>query len=159
MNGTNDRMIVVSTDSHAGVPHDLWAEYLPEQYHDLLPKLREDNKVYPTIIRLLTNRLMTRPEYTEAHHTGGYRGLYDPNIRVAEMDREILHGVSPGDRGRPPGRPPGPPRAVGTCRARLPGPPPGDSTSPPPQGPTENTELFRQRCQARGPGREGRPLQ
>ena len=88
MNGTNDRMIVVSTDSHAGVPHDLWAEYLPEQYHDLLPKLREDNKVYPTIIRLLTNRLMTRPEYTEAHHTGGYRGLYDPNIRVAEMDRE-----------------------------------------------------------------------
>ena len=88
MDTTTDRLIVVSTDSHAGVPPDLWADYLPEQYHELLPKLREDNTVYPTIIRLLTNRLMTRPEYTEAHQTGAFRGLYDPQIRMAEMDRE-----------------------------------------------------------------------
>ena len=88
MNDSTDRMIVVSTDSHAGVPPELWTEYLPKQYHELIPKLTEDNKVYPTVIRLLTNRLMTRPEYTEAHHTGGYRGLYDAGIRLAEMDRE-----------------------------------------------------------------------
>ena len=88
MSGTNDRIIVVSTDSHAGVPPSLWTEYLPERYHELLPKLEEDNHIYPTMIRLLTDRLMTRPEYTEAHQSGGYRGLYDAEIRLAEMDRE-----------------------------------------------------------------------
>jgi predicted TIM-barrel fold metal-dependent hydrolase len=88
MSASGDRIIVVSTDSHAGVPPARWAEYLPAEYHDLLPKLRDDNKIYPTMIRLFTERLMTRPEYTEGHKTGGYRGLYDPDIRLAEMDRE-----------------------------------------------------------------------
>lgn len=94
-----DKVIVVSSDSHAGMPHELWPEYLDKRYHDLLPSLHEDNQVYPTVIWLLTsNRTMTRPEVYEAHHTGGYRGLWDPKVRLAEMDREgvaaelIYHG-------------------------------------------------------------------
>jgi predicted TIM-barrel fold metal-dependent hydrolase len=88
MEHESDRMIIVSTDSHAGVPNELWTEYLPAEYHALLPKLHDDNKVYSTVIRLLTERLMVRPEYTQGHKVDGFRGLYDPEIRLREMDRE-----------------------------------------------------------------------
>ena len=40
-----DKLIVVSSDSHAGVPKELWAHYLPERYHELLPQLRRDNEI------------------------------------------------------------------------------------------------------------------
>ena len=74
-----DKMLVVSSDSHAGVPQELWAEYLEERYHELLPRLHQDNQVYPTVIWLLTSKgVMKRPEHYEAHHTGGWHGLYDP---------------------------------------------------------------------------------
>ena len=42
-----EKLIFVSSDSHAGVPKELWAEYLPERFHELLPSLREDNAIYP----------------------------------------------------------------------------------------------------------------
>jgi predicted TIM-barrel fold metal-dependent hydrolase len=97
--GNMDKLIIVSSDSHAGVPQDLWPEYLDKRFHHLLPRLHEDNKVYPTVIWLLTSRgAMTRPDVYEAHHTGGWKGLYDAKVRLTEMDREgvaaelIYHG-------------------------------------------------------------------
>ena len=46
-----DRVIIVSCDSHAGVPKELWPEYLPEQFHELLPQLHQDNdEIYPRAI-------------------------------------------------------------------------------------------------------------
>jgi hypothetical protein len=30
-----ERLIVVSSDSHAGVPQELWTEYLDKKYHHL----------------------------------------------------------------------------------------------------------------------------
>ncbi len=96
--GTPDKLIVVSSDSHAGVPHELWSQYLSPEYHDLLPALEEDNTIYPTVIWLLTAQVMKRPDLYEAHHTGGYRGLFDSQVRLQEMDREgvaaelIYHG-------------------------------------------------------------------
>jgi predicted TIM-barrel fold metal-dependent hydrolase len=94
-----DRLIFVSSDSHAGVPKELWSEYLPERYHELLPQLREDNKTYPTAIFLLGAKRGTSslPEHLEAHRAG-YHGLHDPVLRLADMDREgvaaelIYHG-------------------------------------------------------------------
>ena len=38
-----DKLIIVSGDSHAGMPNELWPEYLDKRFHDLLPQLREDN--------------------------------------------------------------------------------------------------------------------
>jgi predicted TIM-barrel fold metal-dependent hydrolase len=94
-----DRLIVVSADSHAGVPKELWTEYLPERYHELLPALRADNVIYPTAIYLLgrKNGSAGFPEHLEAHRSE-YHGLYDPVLRLADMDREgitaelIYHG-------------------------------------------------------------------
>ena len=49
-----ERVLFVSSDSHAGVPKELWPEYLEQRYHGLLPDLARDNEVYPTAIYLLT---------------------------------------------------------------------------------------------------------
>ncbi len=92
-------MIVVSSDSHAGVPKELWSEYVDPNFHDLLPKLREDNEVYPTAIFLLGAKggITGLPETQEAHTTM-WHGLHDPVLRLADMDREgiaaevIYHG-------------------------------------------------------------------
>lgn len=94
-----DNVIIVSSDSHAGVPNELWPEYLEPEYHDLLPKLREDNEVYPRAIHVLSAQRATKglPEVLEAHRTA-WHGLHDPVLRLADMDREgvtaelIYHG-------------------------------------------------------------------
>jgi predicted TIM-barrel fold metal-dependent hydrolase len=84
-----DRVIIVSCDSHAGVPKELWPEYLPKQYHELLPSLHRDNVIYPTAISLLTasKGISGFSEHLDAHRND-WQGLYDPVIRIADMDRE-----------------------------------------------------------------------
>ncbi len=95
-----DRLILVSSDSHAGVPKELWTHYLDKRYHDLLPRLRADNEIYPRAIYVLSGRSVSSaplPEQQEAHRSG-WQGLYDPVLRLADMDREgiaaelIYHG-------------------------------------------------------------------
>ena len=90
---------IVSSDSHAGVPKELWAEYLPERFHELLPALRDDNEIYPTAIFLLGAKggSTSLPEIQEAHRND-WHGLHDAVLRLADMDREgvtaelIYHG-------------------------------------------------------------------
>ena len=94
-----DNVIIVSSDSHAGVPKELWPEYLDSEFHELLPKLREDNEVYPRAIYVLSGQRATKglAEVQEAHQTA-WHGLHDPVLRLADMDREgvaaelIYHG-------------------------------------------------------------------
>jgi len=94
-----DNVIIVSSDSHAGVPKELWPEYLDKEFHDLLPQLREDNEVYPRAIYVLSAKRATAglPEVQEAHRTA-WHGLHDAVLRLADMDREgvtaelIYHG-------------------------------------------------------------------
>ena len=94
-----EKVLFVSSDSHAGVPKELWNEYLDSRFHDLLPKLEEDNEIYPTAIFLIgaKSRATQLPEVAEAH-TNGYHGLHDAKLRLADMDREgvaaelIYHG-------------------------------------------------------------------
>jgi predicted TIM-barrel fold metal-dependent hydrolase len=85
----DEKVIIVSADSHAGMPKELWPEYLPDEYHDLLPGLREDNVIYPTAIALQTAKLgiSGHPEHEEAH-AEGWHGLHDAVLRLADMDRE-----------------------------------------------------------------------
>lgn len=85
----DEKVIIVSADSHAGMPKELWTEYLDPQFHDLLPSLAWDNEVYPTAIALLGAKhgLSGHPEHKEAHSTG-WHGLHDPVLRLADMDRE-----------------------------------------------------------------------
>lgn len=84
-----DRIIIVSSDSHAGIPKELWPEYLDRRFHELLPGLRRDNEIYPLAISLLgaKHRLAGHPEHEEAHRAG-WHGLHDAVLRLADMDRE-----------------------------------------------------------------------
>ncbi len=90
----DDRVIIVSCDSHAGVPKELWPEYLPTEFHDLLPQLHQDNdEIYPRAIYCIGAKVggaATGP--AEVAHQQAQRddwhGLYDPVLRIADMDRE-----------------------------------------------------------------------
>ena len=85
----DEKLIVVSSDSHAAMPQDLWPEYLDNRFHDLLPDLRRDHIVYRTAISVLKakNGTNAQEEFELAHRTG-WHGLYDPILRLADMDRE-----------------------------------------------------------------------
>jgi predicted TIM-barrel fold metal-dependent hydrolase len=85
----DERLIIVSSDSHAGMPKELWTEYLDPRFHELLPSLHEDNVIYPTAVSLQAKKLglESHPEHEEVHRTG-WHGLHDPVLRIADMDRE-----------------------------------------------------------------------
>ena len=70
----------------------MWTEYLPKEFHDLLPSLRNDSDVYSTSIALLTagKGISSFDGHAKAHRED-WHGLYDPVLRMADMDRE---GVS-----------------------------------------------------------------
>ena len=60
-----DRLIVVSSDSHAGIPKDLWPEYLDPRFHDLIPSLHADNEIYPVAMAMLSARVEARAPFEE----------------------------------------------------------------------------------------------
>jgi predicted TIM-barrel fold metal-dependent hydrolase len=86
-----DRLILVSGDSHACVPDNLWPDYIESTYHDLLPELREDNERYQAVGRLFAQYPEETLEVVDdqrAIRSGGITGLWDPDRRLQEMDRE-----------------------------------------------------------------------
>jgi predicted TIM-barrel fold metal-dependent hydrolase len=92
------RLIVVSSDSHAAMPSSLWAEYLEARFHENLPQITYESDLYAGSVMALSRPTMTRPEILEEHQTGGYRGVYDLDVRLEQMDREgiaaelVYHG-------------------------------------------------------------------
>jgi predicted TIM-barrel fold metal-dependent hydrolase len=96
-----EKLTIVSSDSHAGMPKELWRTYLDPRFHDLLPALEHDNVIYPTAIYLISSShgIEGLPEHQEAHRNG-WHGLHDAVLRMADMDREgiaaelIYHGDS-----------------------------------------------------------------
>jgi predicted TIM-barrel fold metal-dependent hydrolase len=97
-----EKLTIVSSDSHAGMPHALWSEYLDPKFHYLLPQLEADNVVYPQAIYILGSRATgadSLPEHREIH-ANGWHGLHDAVLRMADMDREgiaaelVYHGDS-----------------------------------------------------------------
>jgi predicted TIM-barrel fold metal-dependent hydrolase len=84
-------IIIVSSDSHAGVPRDLWSDYLEPAYHHLLPALEEDHKQFASATRLFSDYspetlAVLDPEGIVA--SGGMDGVRDRRRRIQEMDRE-----------------------------------------------------------------------
>jgi predicted TIM-barrel fold metal-dependent hydrolase len=97
-----DELIVVSVDSHAQMPPELWPEYLETKYHDLLPGLHEEQEIYWSVLRLVFDRAYPDADVFDrdgVYRAGHWRGLYDLGVRLAEMDREGIAGefVNSGD--------------------------------------------------------------
>ena len=87
------RAIVVSGDGHASMPSSLWSEYLEARYHQYLPQLIGENELSNRVLWLLNNMRLS-PEAQEVFDTDGvyaagrWAGLWDLDVRLAEMDRE-----------------------------------------------------------------------
>ena len=98
-----ERLTVVSVDSHAQMPPELWPEYLDRRYHDLLPGLHQEQKDYSLIIGLGFDATHTTQldvfDHEGVYGAGRWRGLWDLDIRLQEMDREGIAGefVNNGD--------------------------------------------------------------
>ena len=97
---SNEKLIVVSSDSHAAMPSALWEQYFERGYHEHLPQIRYESDLYSGSVVPLSRMSMDRPENVEEHYTetGGYRGVYDCDVRLQQMDREgiaaelVFHG-------------------------------------------------------------------
>jgi predicted TIM-barrel fold metal-dependent hydrolase len=93
-----EKLIIVSSDSHAAMPSELWPQYFEKKFHEHLPQIQYESDLYSGSVVPLSKMTMTRPEILEDHMQGGYRGVYDLDIRLEQMDREgvaaelVYHG-------------------------------------------------------------------
>ena len=86
-----EKLTIVSGDSHATVNPDLWPEYLESRYQRHLPEMHEDNERYKQLLGLFADfspELLEVIDTEGAWASGGYLGAWDPERRLAEMDRE-----------------------------------------------------------------------
>ena len=98
-----EKVIIVSADGHAVMPPDTWSHYLEPRYHHLLPRLEQETAVFTGSLSLL-NDLRLAPAYDVfdqegRYQSGRWKGLWDADIRLEEMDREGVAAefVYPGD--------------------------------------------------------------
>lgn len=98
-----ENVIIVSADGHAVMPPDTWSHYLETRYHDSLPMLEKETKVFTGSLSLL-NDMRLSPAYDifdkeGLYQSGRWNGLWDADVRLQEMDREGVAAefVYPGD--------------------------------------------------------------
>ena len=87
-----DRLIMVSGDSHAQPPPEVWDTYVEPRYRDLLPRLRGENVQFTEVMgRLFVDRTHADAEVFDldgTYRSAGIAGLWDLDARLAQMDRE-----------------------------------------------------------------------
>ena len=86
-----DKLIMVSGDSHAVPPPEVWPKYVEAEYHEYLPGMREDNERYKQLLGLFADFSPQTLEVIDPEgvwRSGGYLGCWDAERRLAEMDRE-----------------------------------------------------------------------
>jgi predicted TIM-barrel fold metal-dependent hydrolase len=85
------KLIIVSGDSHAVPPPEIWPQYIEAEYHEYLPAMHEDNERYTQLLGLFAKFSPGILEVIDTEgiwQAGGYLGCWDADRRVAEMDRE-----------------------------------------------------------------------
>ena len=95
-----EKLIIVSSDSHAAMPSEKWTEYFEKRYHEHLPQIQYESDLYSGSVVPLSKMIMARPEIADDHfsESGGYRGVFDRDVRLEQMDREgiaaelVYHG-------------------------------------------------------------------
>ena len=97
-----DELIVVSGDSHAVPPPEVWPQYIEAEYHSLLPAMHEDNARYRQLLGIFADfspEVLAVIDVDGAWAGGGYLGCWDRDVRLAQMDREGVAAemVYPGD--------------------------------------------------------------
>jgi predicted TIM-barrel fold metal-dependent hydrolase len=94
-----EKLIIVSSDSHAAMPSELWTHYFEHRFHEHLSQIQYESDLYTGSVVPLSKMAMG-PDMVEEHFSpaGGYRGVYDLDVRLEQMDREgiaaevVYHG-------------------------------------------------------------------
>ena len=86
-----EKVVFVSVDGHAVMPPERWQEFLEPEFHDHLPEVAKELDVFTKSMSLLNDLTLDAAAYVfdkeRADRSGQWRGLWDADIRLAEMDR------------------------------------------------------------------------
>lgn len=97
-----ERVIIVSSDSHGGLPAERYGEYLDPEYRDTLDAHLADVKALPEVLDLVgfpfTDEELDIIDDRGAIRAGGAKGSYDPVRRLAEAEAEgvVAEVIHPG---------------------------------------------------------------
>ena len=89
--GSDQRLVMVSADSHAAIPPDMWEEYVDAEYRHLLPALREESTDYLRALSVISEyppELMEVLDDQGVIRAGGRSGASYRDRRIQEMNRE-----------------------------------------------------------------------
>lgn len=88
---SEEKVIIVSADGHAGMPESAWPEYVERRYHEYLPKAREEGQRFVDFQARLVSfapEVLEVMDPDEILRSGGWEGIWNLERRIAEMDRE-----------------------------------------------------------------------
>lgn len=99
----NKKVVLVSADGHAAMPEALWPEYVESKYHEFLPQAHEDGERFLEFQSSIIDFSQETLDHMDPDHilrSGRWQGVWDLDIRLAEMDREGIAAefVIPGDQ-------------------------------------------------------------
>ncbi len=87
-----DELIIASADGHTTMPMTLWEQYLEKEHHRHLQRLREEQKLFNGTMEPLRDYRINRDSKqifdTDKVYDEGLKGVWDRDIRLAQMDRE-----------------------------------------------------------------------
>jgi hypothetical protein len=98
-----EHLIIASADSHAGMAPEMWPDYLEKKYHKYLQRLRDEQALFGGTMQMLSDLRTPESDKPVFDRDGrfdrGHLGLWDLDVRLAEMDREGIAAelVFPGD--------------------------------------------------------------
>jgi predicted TIM-barrel fold metal-dependent hydrolase len=84
---------IVSLDSHAQIPESAWAHYVDKRHAEALEGLKVENKLFTTLMKRYVEKnagAATMDVFDTDHvvRDGGVEGLWNADVRIAQMDRE-----------------------------------------------------------------------
>jgi predicted TIM-barrel fold metal-dependent hydrolase len=90
---TEKKLTIISLDGHSAMRPEDWPTYLEKRFHDYLPALQEENDAITRFNTYHLAQTHSEPQLEvfdldRAYRSGGYNGVYDRDIRLAQMDRE-----------------------------------------------------------------------
>jgi predicted TIM-barrel fold metal-dependent hydrolase len=83
-----DRYVLVSTDSHAGLPAEQYRDYLDARYREAFDQAQAEAEAMRKLADNDDHRKFLAEWNSEIGEHGGMRGAWDPAVRDKEMDHD-----------------------------------------------------------------------
>jgi len=83
-----DRYVLVSTDSHAGLPAEQYRDYLDARYREAFDKAQAEAEAMRQLAENDDHQKFLAEWNSEIGEHGGMRGAWDPAVRDKEMDHD-----------------------------------------------------------------------